>query len=185
MEAKLLFHPEQMQRMIERLALQIWEEHPVLEDLILLGVQPRGVILGNRLYASLRRLANVPMPYYGQIDPTFYRDDFRRRNAVLQPNTTKVEVLVEGRPVVLIDDVLFTGRTIRAAMDALQAFGRPSRVRLLCLIDRSYSRELPIQADYKGVSVDAIAQKKIKVHWQELHGEDAVWLVHESNLVHS
>src|SRR4030095_8119883 len=102
---------------------------------------------------------------YGKLDITFYRDDVRKELHV--PNQTDIKFSIEGRKVVLVDDVLYTGRTIRAALDALLSFGRPDKVELMVLIDRRYSRHLPIQPDYIGKSIDSIITQKVKVLWQE------------------
>jgi len=112
----------------------------------------------------------------GYLDITFFRDDFRRREEPLRANQTKIDFLVEGKNVIFIDDVLYTGRSVRAALDAIQSFGRPARIELLCLIDRRFSRDLPIQPDYTGRRVDAIASQRVNVFWQEENGKDAVTL---------
>jgi len=111
------------------------------------------------------------------LDITFYRDDFRRGEKPLAANSTDIDFVVEDKRVVFIDDVLYTGRSIRAALTAVQSFGRPSEIELLTLIDRRFSRHLPIQPNYRGRQVDAINQEKVKVHWKENEGEDAVYLV--------
>ncbi len=115
----------------------------------------------------------------GYLDITFYRDDFRRGDKPLAANATNIEFIVEDKNVVIIDDVLYTGRSIRAALTAIQAFGRPKNVELLCLIDRRFSRHLPIQPNYRGRQVDAINDEKVKVCWQENDGEDAVYLINK------
>jgi pyrimidine operon attenuation protein/uracil phosphoribosyltransferase len=112
---------------------------------------------------------------YGELDISFYRDDFRRRELIV-PSATKMDIVVEAKNVILIDDVLYTGRTIRAALDALLDFGRPLRVELLALIDRKFSRELPIAADYIGQSIDTIASEKVLVQLQSEDGNDGVWI---------
>jgi pyrimidine operon attenuation protein/uracil phosphoribosyltransferase len=116
---------------------------------------------------------------FGLLDVTFYRDDFRRSEKVLKANKTKINFSIENKTVILIDDVLFTGRSIRAAMDALQAFGRPRAVQLLNLIDRRFSRELPIQPDYCGTQVDSRLNQRVKVCWKK-DNEDAVYLFKNS-----
>ena len=113
----------------------------------------------------------------GQLDITFFRDDFRRGEKILEANTTAIDFLVEGKNVVFIDDVLHTGRSIRAALTAIQSFGRPKDIELLTLIDRRFSRHLPIQPNYRGRQVDAINEEKVKVNWKENEGEDAVYLI--------
>lgn len=112
----------------------------------------------------------------GNLDITFYRDDFRRRERPIIPSATNIDFVIEGKQVVLIDDVLFTGRTIRSGLDALLAFGRPKKVELLALIDRRFNRDLPIQADYVGKSVDTLSSERVSVEWKEIEGEDKVVL---------
>ena len=113
----------------------------------------------------------------GQLDITFYRDDFRRSDKPLEANKTKIDFVVEDKRVVFIDDVLYTGRSIRAALTAIQSFGRPKEIELLSFIDRRFSRHLPIKPDYNGRQVDAINEEKVKVNWKENEGEDIVYLI--------
>jgi pyrimidine operon attenuation protein/uracil phosphoribosyltransferase len=113
----------------------------------------------------------------GFLDITFYRDDFRRGDKTLKANKTDINFIVDDKRVVLIDDVLFTGRSIRAALTAIQSFGRPMEVELLTLIDRRFSRHLPIQPDYRGRQVDVINEEKVQVLWEEEDGKDIVYLV--------
>ena len=113
----------------------------------------------------------------GYLDITFFRDDFRRTGKILAANQTKIDVVVENKRVVFIDDVLYTGRSINAALTAIQSFGRPAEVELLILIDRRFSRHLPIQPDYRGRQVDAINEEKVKVKWVEHEGEDSVYVI--------
>ena len=118
----------------------------------------------------------------GNLDITFYRDDFRRRERPLIPSITNIDFSIENKKVVLIDDVLYTGRTIRSGLDALLTFGRPSKVELLVIIDRRFKRDLPIQADYIGKTVDTLVSERVSVEWQETEGEDKVVLfTKESN----
>ena len=119
------------------------------------------------------------MSFYSNLDITFFRDDFRRRETPIVPNSTKIDFIIEGKKVILVDDVLWTGRTIRAAMDAMMAFGRPEKVELLVLVDRRFSRHLPIEPDYIGIQVDSINSQKVAVSWKETDQEDKVVLVSE------
>jgi pyrimidine operon attenuation protein/uracil phosphoribosyltransferase len=139
-------------------------------------MQPRGVQVLERIVKLLESTYGVEGVRTGVLDITFYRDDFRRRPGHLQPNKTRVDHLVEDQKVVFIDDVLYTGRSIRAAMDAILSFGRPAKMELLTLIDRRFSRDLPIQPDYKGRQVDSIASQRVEVLWEEVDGRDAVLL---------
>jgi pyrimidine operon attenuation protein/uracil phosphoribosyltransferase len=158
---------------IRRLAHQLMENHSDGERTVLIGIQPRGIALSDRLVSEIgKEQGNYP---YGKLDITFYRDDLRRELHV--PNQTDISFSIEGKKVVLIDDVLYTGRTIRAAMDALMDFGRPEKVELMVLVDRRYSRELPIQPDYTGKTIDSIISQKVKVLWQEKDGRDEVVLI--------
>jgi pyrimidine operon attenuation protein/uracil phosphoribosyltransferase len=171
---KPILQSEQMALTVSRLAHQLLEDPERLQNSALIGIQPRGVFLSERLVAELRR-HGAPSFDYGRLDITFYRDDIRKELHV--PAKTEIDFSIEGKRVVLVDDVLYTGRTIRAALDALMDFGRPSRVELLVLIDRRYSRELPVQPDYAGRTIDSIVSQKVKVLWKERDGRDEVLLL--------
>lgn len=112
----------------------------------------------------------------GNLDITFFRDDFRRRERPLIPSITNLDFSIENKKVVLVDDVLYTGRTIRSGLDALMTFGRPSKVELLVLVDRRFRRDLPIQADYVGKAVDTLISERVSVEWKETEGADKVVL---------
>jgi pyrimidine operon attenuation protein / uracil phosphoribosyltransferase len=160
---------------IKRLANQLLESPASFEQTAFIGIQPRGIFLSDRIVEEIRReVPHTPLQY-GKLDITFYRDDVRSELRVA--NDTDIPFSIEGKRVVLIDDVLYTGRTIRAAMDALMDFGRPAKVELLVLIERRYSRQLPIQPDYVGKSIDSIVSQKVKVLWKERDGEDEVILL--------
>lgn len=143
-------------------------------------MQPRGIYLAKRLKDILTSHYQIKDLKLGLLDITFYRDDFRRRDSPLDANSTEIDFLIENKDVVLIDDVLFSGRSIRAGLSALSDFGRPNLVELLVLIDRRFSRHLPIQPNYRGRQVDAINQEKVKVCWKETHQKDVVYLEHNS-----
>jgi pyrimidine operon attenuation protein/uracil phosphoribosyltransferase len=177
MSQKVLLNSKEINIILHRLACQLIENHPGFEDTVIIGIQPRGVYMANRIIKILEEeygIKNIPN---GQLDITFYRDDFRRSDKPLEANNTKIDFIVEDKKVVFIDDVLFTGRSIRAALTAIQSFGRPKSIELLTLIDRRFSRHLPIQPDYNGRQVDAINNEKVKVHWKENEGEDSVYLI--------
>jgi pyrimidine operon attenuation protein/uracil phosphoribosyltransferase len=140
-------------------------------------LQPRGIYLANRLSKILEEDYKVKNIKWGHLDITFFRDDFRRGEKPLEANTTKINFLVEDKNIVFIDDVLYTGRSIRAALTAIQSFGRPNEIELLTLIDRRFSRHLPIQPDYRGRQVDVINNEKVKVNWKEYDNEDSVYLI--------
>lgn len=173
---KPVLNQQQIRLTIKRLANQILENNTELKNTVLIGIQPRGIYLSDRIVGELRsELQEGEKIYYGKLDITFYRDDIRKELHV--PNQTDIRFSIEGKKVVLIDDVLYTGRTIRAALDALMDFGRPEKVELVVLIDRRYSRQLPIQPDYTGKSIDSIVTQKVKVLWQEKDERDEVVLV--------
>lgn len=161
---------------IQRLCHQLIEDHGHLGDTALIGLQPRGVYFARRLKKELHRITGDTHINYGELDITFHRDDFRHRPVTAAASATHMELDLEGRRVVLIDDVLYTGRTIRAGLDALLSFGRPSTVQLMVLIDRRFSRELPIQPDYVGKWVDSIGSQRVSVEWDESEGRDRVLL---------
>jgi pyrimidine operon attenuation protein/uracil phosphoribosyltransferase len=161
---------------LARLCHQLIEDHGDLEEVALIGLQPRGVLLARRLRADLKSIIGQERLAYGELDITFHRDDFRHRAAAMAPSTTALDFDLDGRKVVLVDDVLFTGRSIRAGLDALLAFGRPASVQLLVLIDRRFSRELPIAPDYVGRWVDSIGDQRVTVQWREEDGQDKVLL---------
>lgn len=172
---KTVLNAQQISLTIKRLAHQVLENHVQLHNTVLIGLQPRGIFLSDRIVAEIKDNSHVPSLYYGKLDITFYRDDLRK--ALHMPNQTAIDFSIEEKNVVLIDDVLYTGRTIRAALDALMDFGRPAKVELMALIDRRYSRQLPIQPDYTGKSIDSIITQKVKVLWAERDGRDEVVLV--------
>jgi pyrimidine operon attenuation protein/uracil phosphoribosyltransferase len=178
MQKRLLFNSHLLDITIDRLCQQLIENHDTFEGSVILGMQPRGVFLADRIGQKLKNLTGRAVPA-GRLDTTFFRDDFRRRESPLTPNTTSVPFIIEEKKVVLIDDVLFTGRTVRAALDAMIAFGRPKKVELLVLIDRKYSRELPIEPFYVGRQVNTILSQRVLVEWKEQGAaEDAIWLIH-------
>ncbi len=164
---------------IKRLCHQLIENHNDFSDSVLIGLQPRGIYLANRIQQELESLLPDNKLQFGNLDVTFFRDDFRHRENPLVPNATDIDFIIENKKVILIDDVLYTGRTIRAGLDAMLAFGRPSKVELLVLIDRRYTRQLPIEPDYIGMKVDSISSEKVVVRWKETDGKDEVILVEE------
>ncbi|HLP64608.1 bifunctional pyr operon transcriptional regulator/uracil phosphoribosyltransferase PyrR [Flavobacterium sp.] len=177
MSQKILLTAKEVTIILHRLACQLIEKHLDFSDTVLIGLQPRGIYLANRIKSILENEYQVKNIQLGFLDITFFRDDFRRGEKSLEANKTKIDFIVEDKKVVFIDDVLFTGRSINAALTAIQSFGRPSEVELLALIDRRFSRHLPIQPDYRGRQVDTIDGEKVKVCWQENEGEDAVYLI--------
>ena len=177
MSQKVLLNAKELNIILHRLACQLIENHNDFTNTVLIGIQPRGKYLANRLAEILKVDYKIKNIQLGHLDITFFRDDFRRGEKPLEANTTDINFIVENKKVVFIDDVLYTGRSIRAALTAIQTFGRPKEIELLTLIDRRFSRHLPIQPDYRGRQVDAINNEKVKVNWKENEGEDAVYLI--------
>lgn len=177
MSKKQLFDSPQLSITIERLCRQLIENHDTFEDTVLIGIQRRGSFLARRLHRRLQDITGKNIPL-GFLDITFFRDDFRRRPQPIQANCTHIDFIIEDKKVVLIDDVLYTGRTVRAALDAMIAFGRPQKVELLVLVDRKYSRDLPIQADYVGRRVSILPAERIVVQLCEQgFASDSIQLV--------
>ena len=167
----------QLEITIKRLAHQVLENHVDLANTVVIGLQPRGIYLSDRIVDEIKKETTADKIQYGKLDITFYRDDIRKELHIA--NRTDIPFSIEGKNVVLIDDVLYTGRTIRAALDALLDFGRPEKVELCVLIDRRFSRQLPIQPDYTGKSIDSILSQKIKVYWKVKDGKDEVLISNE------
>ena len=177
MSQKVLLNATEVNIILHRLACQLIENHDDFSNTVLIGIQPRGKYLANRLAEMLTSDYKIKNLQLGLLDITFYRDDFRRGEKILEANTTKIDFIIENKKVVFIDDVLYTGRSIRSALTAIQSFGRPNEIELLTLIDRRFSRHLPIQPNYRGRQVDSINNEKVKVHWKENEGEDSVYLI--------
>lgn len=175
MENQVILNSKQVELAINRLCHQLIENHGDFSDSILIGLQPRGINVVARLKSHLEEILQKEVTC-GNLDITFYRDDFRRREKPLIPSATNINFSIENKKIVLVDDVLFTGRTIRSGMEALLSFGRPKRVELLTMIDRRFRRDLPIQADYVGKTVDTLVSERVSVEWNEIEGEDKVLL---------
>lgn len=175
MEKQVILDEQQVQLTMNRLAYQLIENHDDFSDTVLIGMQPRGVFVLQRLLDIIQQSTQIQAKC-GFLDITFYRDDFRRREKPIIPSVTNIDFSIEGKRVVLIDDVLYTGRTIRAGLDALLAFGRPKQVELLVLIDRRFQRDLPIQADYVGRAVDTLDTERVSVEWKSSEGTDNIIL---------
>ena len=162
---------------INRLCYQLIENYNDFTDTVIIGLQPRGVFLAKRIHSHLTEVLHQKNILAGNLDVTFFRDDFRKHEKPLIPQSTEINFTVEDKNVILVDDVLFTGRTIRSGLDAMLSFGRPKKVELMVLIDRRYSRDLPIQPNYVGKTVDTITSEKVKVEWKETDGKDLVKLI--------
>ncbi|NQX37217.1 pyrimidine operon attenuation protein / uracil phosphoribosyltransferase [Pedobacter steynii] len=181
MQKRTLLDGQKFQITIKRLCHQLIENHNDFSNTVLIGIQPRGSYFADRVQTELSQILKKGTIKKGNLDITFFRDDFRRKDGIVSANSNTIDFIIEGKNVILIDDVLWTGRTIRAAMDALLAYGRPERVELMVLIDRRFSRHLPIEPDYIGQQVDSLNSQQVRVSWKETEGEDKVILISESN----
>ena len=178
---KQIVSNKQFELMIERLVYQLIENHSDFSKTVIIGVQPRGVELSNRILEKITKISNNQNLQSGNLDITFFRDDFGRRKYPIEAQELDMNVSIEDKKVVLIDDVLFTGRSIRAAMDALMSFGRPKQVELLVLIDRRFKRHLPIQPNYVGRTVDSILSEKVIVRWDSNNKEENIILLNSED----
>ncbi len=181
MQPREIINTTEFNLILKRLAFQLIENHNNFEETVLIGLQSKGVYLADRLKKVLSDINPDLKLDVGYLDITFFRDDFRRSTKPLVANETKIDFIIEGKKVVLLDDVLFTGRTIRAGLDAMLAFGRPSLVELLVLVDRRYKRHLPIQPSYVGKVVDSITSEQVEVEWEEVEGVDKVLMYSSEN----
>lgn len=167
-----ILNEAEIDRIITRMTHEILEKHKGAEGLALIGIQTRGVYLAQRIHAKIKEIENINLPI-GQMDITLYRDDWTRISHHPMVQTTDIPFSVDEKQVILADDVLFTGRTIRAAMEALMDFGRPNRIELAVLADRGH-RELPIQANYVGKFIETRLSEMVNVHFKEHDGQDEV-----------
>ena len=174
MKPRILLEKTKFDVTIKRLCHQLIEVHNDFEKTVIIGLQPRGIYLARRIQKELQSILKNKKVQCGELDTTFHRDDFRKKELI--PNRTSIDFIIEEKNVVLVDDVLFTGRTIRAGLDAMLAFGRPSDVELLVLVDRRFARHLPIQAKYIGITIDSIETQNVKVEWKESDGKDKITL---------
>ena len=179
MQKRTLLDGKKFQITIKRLCHQLIESHTDFSKTVLIGIQPRGSYFADRVKQELSEILNTQTLKKGNLDITFFRDDFRRKDGLVSASSNTIDFIIEGKKVILIDDVLWTGRTIRAALDALLAYGRPAKVELMVLIDRRFSRHVPIEPDYIGLQVDSLDSQLVKVSWKETEGEDNVILLSE------
>ncbi len=175
MTPKVLLDDKKIEIIIHRLCCQLVERHANFSDTVLVGLQPRGTLLLDRLIARLNSMGITNLQT-GILDTTFFRDDFRRKDEPLSARSTEMNVAIEGKKIILIDDVLFTGRSIRSALTAIDTYGRPKSIELLVLVDRRFSRHLPIQPDYLGAQIDALQGDKVRVVWSENSNKNIVYL---------
>jgi pyrimidine operon attenuation protein / uracil phosphoribosyltransferase len=180
MQKKLILDSDLLDITVSRLCQELIENHSDFRNTVLIGMQPRGIYLAEHIHRNLTKILKREIPL-GYLDTTFHRDDFRRREIPAKASENRIPFIIEEKKVVLVDDVLFTGRTIRAAMEAMIAFGRPAKVELLVLIDRKYNRELPIAPDYVGKAVNTMSTQKVLVELQaQGHKHNKIWLVSQN-----
>jgi pyrimidine operon attenuation protein/uracil phosphoribosyltransferase len=164
-QGRIILHHDRLKLTLERLSLSIVENTAPGQEICIIGIQEKGVLFSDRIVEHFSKMKHGISYNYGKLDITFYRDDFRRRETPLKAFSTDMPFLVEGKKVILIDDVLYTGRTIHAAMAALLDFGRPESIELMCLVDRRYNRHFPIQANHVGITIDSLEEAYVKVNW--------------------
>lgn len=180
MQKRLVLDQQQIDITLKRFCYQLIENHDDFENTVLLGLQPRGTLLLDKIVVLIKEISGIAVPS-GYLDATFHRDDFRRRDFPLKANETKIDFLVEGKKVILIDDVLYKGRSVRAAMDAMIAFGRPQKVELMVLVDRRLTRDYPIMPDYFGTKVNTLDSQYVVVEWKEQGNlQDAIWITEKT-----
>ena len=176
---KLILDTDLLDITLSRLCQQLIENHDDFTETVIIGLQPRGIFLAELIHKKLETSTKRTIPL-GYLDTTFHRDDFRRREIPAKASETRVDFVIEGKKVVLIDDVLFTGRSVRAALDAMIAFGRPEKVELLVLVDRKHTRDLPIAADYVGKYVDTLSTQRVLVELEAKgHKQKKIWLINK------
>ena len=173
---KSILNKEQLNITIHRLCHQLMENHNNFSNTVIIGLQPRGVLLADRLQKCLNEIHSDFKVALGSLDITFYRDDFRRSEKTLKASSTQINFSIENKNVVLIDDVLFTGRSIKAAMSSIDSYGRPNSIELLVLIDRRFKREIPIQANYCGAKIDTFKGDKVNVVWNENSDKNVIYI---------
>ncbi|MBX2961872.1 MAG: bifunctional pyr operon transcriptional regulator/uracil phosphoribosyltransferase PyrR [Cyclobacteriaceae bacterium] len=181
MQKKLILDSDLLDITLSRLCQQLIENHQSFDETVILGLQPRGIFLADIIHKKLEKLIKKSIPI-GYLDATFHRDDFRRREIPVKASEVRIPFIIEGKKVILVDDVLFTGRTVRAALDAMIAFGRPAKVELFVLIDRRYSRDLPIAPDYVGRIVNTLSTQKVLVELEaQGHEQNKIWLINNKD----
>ena len=172
-KGKVILEKEKFNLTLDRLCQQIIENYKDFSNTCLVGIQEKGALFSDRLMLHLKKFTDTSNLKYGKLDVTFYRDDFRR-GKTLTPSKNEIDFIVEGKKVILLDDVLYTGRTIQAAMTALQHFGRPESLELMAFVDRRFNRHLPIQPDYVGITVDALNEAYVRVKWASSKEKDQI-----------
>ncbi len=179
--SRLIINKQRFLLTVDRLCYELIENHGNFEDTCLIGIQDRGAILSDFLMERLKKLNKKMLPQYGKLDITFYRDDYRHREKPLKASSTLIEFIVEDKKVILVDDVLYSGRTVHAAMSAIQDFGRAAKIEYLCLVDRRFNRHFPIKSDYTGIIVDTMDESYVRVEWEHIHGQSQILLLSDKN----
>ena len=176
MPKKILLDSKKIDLILNRLVCELVENHKDFNNTVLIGLQPRGTYLIEKILDIFKnKYPNINIKS-GILDFTFFRDDFRRSEKTLKASSTQINFSIENKNVVLIDDVLFTGRSIKAAMSSIDSYGRPNSIELLVLIDRRYKREIPIQANYCGAKIDTFKGDKVNVVWNENSKKDVIYI---------
>jgi pyrimidine operon attenuation protein/uracil phosphoribosyltransferase len=173
-KGRLILDADRFAITMDRLSLEIIENYNDFANTCIIGIQDGGVILAEKLIEALKKNSRKKNFTFGKLDITFYRDDFRKDSHPISASTTEIDFLIEGKNVILVDDVLYTGRTIQAAMSAILDFGRPQKVELLTLVDRRFNRHLPVQPDYAGIVIDSLDEAYVRVQWAEGNNRDCV-----------
>jgi pyrimidine operon attenuation protein/uracil phosphoribosyltransferase len=166
---------EGIERIITRMAHEILEQNKGSKNIALMGMRTRGEFLAKRIWEKMKEIENIQLPL-GIMDITLYRDDFRTRLKQPEVSVSNITFDITEKDIILVDDVLFTGRTVRSALNAIMDFGRPGSIQLCVLVDRGH-RELPIRADYVGKNIPTSTNEEVKVKMKEIDGEDAIYLV--------
>ena len=169
---KIIFDADTIARSLKRMTHEILEKNSILDDLVILGIRTRGAHLAKRLVRLIEAFENVSVAF-GELDTTRYRDDIEASKKEIIVSKSQVPVTLDGKNVIIVDDVLYTGRTVRAALEAVLEYGRPKRIQLATLIDRGH-RELPIRADYVGKNIPTARSEKVSLYVEEIDGEDCV-----------
>ena len=176
MPKKVLLDSKKIDIILNRLVCQLVENHKDFNNTVLIGLQPRGTFLIEKILEIFKKKYPYININSGILDFTFFRDDFRRTEKTLKASSTQINFSIENKNVVLIDDVLFTGRSIKAAMSSMDSYGRPNSIELLVLIDRRYKREIPIQANYCGAKIDTFKGDKVNVVWNENSKKNIIYI---------
>ncbi|MEO1051179.1 MAG: bifunctional pyr operon transcriptional regulator/uracil phosphoribosyltransferase PyrR [Bacteroidota bacterium] len=182
MQKRLVLDSQLLDITVDRLCQQLIENHADFSETVVIGLQPRGIYLSEMIHGKLEKATGSNIGH-GYLDTTFHRDDFRRRDEPVKASATNIPFVIENKKVVLVDDVIYTGRSIRAALDAMITFGRPKKVELLVLVNRKYSRELPVEPDYIGRSVNTLESERVMVELEAQGFEhNKIWLVNKEDL---